>query len=109
MSWPKRHTRRLCIGTQEYLWHLDGNTIESEARITVGTQKGKYVLFIDPYAHDFEIKPSTIRKAVEWALNAGWSSETGPTRGMAYSMDMKNFFWLPDQVKFEYEIGKAEK
>lgn len=107
MTWPKRHTRRLHIDKKEFLWHISGNTIESDVRITVGTQKGRYFLFIDPYAHDLEITPSSIRGAVEWALKAGWSPDKGPTRGMAYSTERKEFFWLPEGVKFEYETGKT--
>lgn len=104
MSWPKRHTRRLHIDHREFLWHINGNSIELEVRITVGTQQGKYFLFIDPYAHDLEITPSSIRSAIEWALKEGWSPEKGPDRGMGYSMKEKGFFWLPEGVRFGYEI-----
>ena len=102
MTWPKRYTRRLHIDHREFLWHIDGNSIESEVRITVGTRKDKYFLFIDPYAHDFEITPSGIGDAVKWALKEGWAPESGPTRGMAYSKEKKRFFWLPEGVRFGY-------
>ncbi len=96
MTWPKRHTRRIHIGGVEYLWHLSGNAIDTPANITVGTEDGAYFLFIDPYAHDFEITPSSVRAATDWALAEGWSPERGPTMRMAYSMDKREFIWLTE-------------
>ncbi len=75
MAWPKKHTRRIHINDCEYLWHVSGNEVYNENPITVGTESGKFVLFINPYAHDWEITPSNVRAAIEWAL-----SKVGPQR-----------------------------
>jgi hypothetical protein len=108
MAWPKKHTRRFHIENRDFLWHLNGNSIESDARITVGTLRGKYVLFIDPYAYDLEITPASILKAAEWALESGWSPDNGPSRSLAYSMEKKEFFWLPEGQKFAYEAEESD-
>lgn len=105
MAWPKKHTRRIHIGDREYLWHISGNEIETENSITVGTENGKYFLFVDPYAYDFEITPANVRAALEWALDRGWCPESGSTRGMAFSPEAKDFYWLPAGVRFAYEIA----
>ena len=94
MTWPRRHSRQIHIGGTEYLWHLSGNNIYTPANVSVGTENGRYFLFIDPYAHDFEITPACVRAAVEWALAEGWSPERGPTRRLAYSMEAKGFIWV---------------
>ena len=108
MAWPKKHTRRLHVDDREYLWHISGNEIESANPITVGIETGKYFLFIDPYAHEFEITPSNVCAALEWALGEGWCPESGPTRSMAFSPETKEFYWLPDGSKFAYEMASDE-
>ncbi len=65
-------------------------------------------MFIDPYAHEFEITPASIRKAVEWALKTGWSPDSGPTRGLAYSHEKGTFYWLPEGQKFAYQAGNSD-
>lgn len=106
MTWPNNQTRRLHIDQREFLWHLNGNRIERDVRITVGTRQGRFFLFIDPYAHDFEITPANIRRAVQWALRAGWSPDRGPTRSLAYSMEKQEFFWLAEACKFAYQMER---
>lgn len=102
MTWPKKHTRTVHIEGSEYLWHLSHNTIYRENRITAGTKSGKYFLFIDPYDHDFEITPSNIVRAIQWAIQNGWSPTEGPSRNMSFSNS--TFRWLPDDVKFESQL-----
>ncbi len=109
MSWPKKHTRCVHVNDREFLWHLSGNNIESDTRITVGTQNGKSFLFIDPYDHDFEIKPSNIQRAIGWALEQGWLPDKGPSRAMAFSSAEKTFFWLPENSKFAYQMEKKDE
>jgi hypothetical protein len=106
MAWPKRNTRRLHIADCEYLWHLSGNNICKENRITVGTETGKHFLFIDPYPHDFEITPSSISRAVKWAIENGWSPIDGPTRNMCLSEN--KFRWLPSGVKYGNQLDDAD-
>jgi len=97
------------IGCDQYLWHLSGNQLDSkDSIITVGIKGQKYFLFIDPYPWDFEIGPSSIMKAVTWALDQGWTPEAGPTRHMAYSKDAEGFIWLPNSIRHIYEM-KTEK
>ena len=96
MTWPKRHTRRIHIGDVEYLWHLSGNNIDTPAHVTVGTESGAYFLFVDPYAHDFEITPSNVKAATEWALAKGWSPDNGPTKRMAYYEHEECFVWVKE-------------
>jgi len=67
-------------------------------------EKEKYVLFIDPYPWDFEITPSSILKAITWALDHGWSPAEGPTKNMAYSKEINDFIWLPGGVKYIHEM-----
>lgn len=108
MTWPKKQTRRLHIDQREFLWRLNGNRIERDVRITVGTRQGIFFLFIDPYAHDFEITPANIRRAVQWALRAGWSPDRGPTRSLAYSMEIQDFIWLAQECKFAYQMERND-
>lgn len=96
------------VGDREFLWHISGNEVESETSITVGTESGRFFLFIDPYAHDFEIKPSSVRSALEWALREGWSVESGGNRGVAFSTETKDFYWLPEGIKFAYKMTSGE-
>ena len=107
MAWPKKHTRRIHVGGCEFLWHISGNEVESTSPITVGTEGGKSFLFIDPYSHEFEITPSNIRSALEWAVGQGWSPESGVTRGMAFSPE-RGFYWLPAGVKFADALANDE-
>jgi hypothetical protein len=102
MAWPKKHTRQLHIADTEYLWHLSRNIIYRETPITVGTRSGKYFLHIDPYDHDFEITPGSIRSAVEWALQNGWSPDYGTTHNLTFSNG--HFQWLPNDVRFKNQI-----
>ncbi len=104
MTWPKKHTRRLRFNDREWLWHVSGGEIWAETPITVGTEAGRYVFHIDPYAHDFEITPAMIRRAIKWALSEGWSPENGPIRSMAYSTETESFYWLPKGMRYAREL-----
>lgn len=110
MAWPKKGTRTISVDGKKFLWHLSGNRLDSkETVITVGHEGQKYVLFIDPYPWDFDIKPSNIVEAVRWALGKGWTPESGPDTHMAYSRDEKGFVWLPEGIRFLHKVGTDER
>ncbi len=97
MAWPKKGTRKITVNGIEYLWHFSaGCPCCSDAVFTVGIEGKAYVLFIDPFPHNFEIKPSSIADALGWAVKNGWTPENGPTRGMALDDKTGSFVWLAD-------------
>jgi len=49
-------------------------------------------LYIDPYEHDLEIKPSTIEKAIKYAKDIGWEPENNS-----------------GEIRLKYTNGKFEK
>lgn len=101
MSWPERHTRTIQIRGREYLWHLSENRTDgAENSITVGNRGGRFFLLVDPYPWHFQIRPADIAQAIAWALDAGWTPATGPTRAVAFSNSAGSFVWLPAGQRF---------
>ena len=80
--------RKIEVDGEFYIWALEGNEVYSSNRwiiITLfGTSHSR--LYIDPYEHDFEIKPSSIAMAIRTAREMGWVPEknSGEMR-VAYS------------------------
>ncbi len=74
--------------------------------ITFGITGKPYILFIDPLPWNFEIKPSSIAIAIQWANRNGWSAENGPTKGMALNDETGTFRWLPDGKKHLHGTDK---
>lgn len=69
--------RTIKIKDCSYIWTLQGNEVYSENRwIIITLCNTSYSrLYIDPYDHDFEIKPSYIKQAITFARKIGWEPE----------------------------------
>ena len=105
MSWSKKHTRAITVEGQKFIWHLSGNRLDGkDVLLTVGKEKDRYFLFIDPYPWDFEITPANIATAIKWALQQGWTPEKGPSKNMVWSAGKNSFVWLPEGIRFLHEI-----
>ncbi len=69
--------RTIEVDNRSYIWVLEGNEISTpERRIIVtlsGTSDSR--LYINPYDHDFEIKPANIAAAIKAARKMGWRPE----------------------------------
>ena len=99
MAWPKKGTRKITVDGITYLWHYsDHCPMCSNDVLTVGIAGRPYVLYIDPFPWNFEIKPSAIAEAIQWAINEGWSPEAGPTRAMSMG-STGIFIWLPEGAR----------
>lgn len=97
MAWPKKGTRKLVIDEKTYLWHYSGHCpLCSSDVFTIGQHGNRFVLYIDPYPWGFELTPSSVVTAIKWAVDKGWSPESGPTRAMAWKDKIQEFVWLPD-------------
>lgn len=72
-----KQIRKIDIEDHSYVWVLEGNEIFTSNRWIIVTLKGTSYsrLYIDPYAYEFEIKPSYIKKAVKYARSNGWVPE----------------------------------
>lgn len=105
----KKAKRKITVLNQEYLWVLDGNTIDGfrAQHIKVhATRATKSILYIDPYNWHFEVRPQTIEKAIKFALDKGWTPEE---RGVPFFLSMDKdgeFYQLPDGIRFGYEGNK---
>ena len=109
MAWPRKNTRTIQIDGESFLWHISGNQLDSkETVITVGKDGFKFLLFIDPYPWDFEITPSSISKAVRWALDQGWTPKTGPNKNMSYSKNRNTYVWLPKGIRYLHELKNGQ-
>ena len=97
MAWPKKGTRELVINNQKYLWHYDGHCPLCSSKVfTIGRAEKRFVLFIDPFPWGFELRPASVVSAIKWALDRGWSPESGPTRAMAWNDKTQEFEWLAE-------------
>ena len=97
MAWPKKGTRKLVVDGNDYLWHYNGHCpLCSSDVFTIGQAGDKFVLYIDPFPWEFELRPASVVTAIQWALNKGWTSEFGPTRAMAWNDSSHKFQWLLD-------------
>ena len=67
--------REIIVSGQRYIWTLKGNRIDvGESHIKVFKEGClNSILYINPYDWTFEIRPSTIQKAIIFALNNGWN------------------------------------
>ena len=100
MAWPQKATRKIVIDGVPYLWHFSGHCVLcSEAVITIGRDGDRFFLFVDPFPHGLEFRPAAIASAIRWALDNGWSSRAGPTRGMGFDDILEKNVWLPDGVR----------
>ena len=97
MAWPKKGTRKLVVDGKNYLWHYSGHCpLCSSDVFTIGRAGDRFVLYIDPFPWEFEMRPKSIVTAIKWALNKGWTSEFGPTRAMSSDGSDHKFKWLLD-------------
>ena len=109
MAWPKKGTRKITVNGVNYLWHYSGRCpCCSDDVFTVGIAGKPYVLYIDPFPWNFEIKPSSMADAIRWAINNGWTADEGPTKAMSLDDNTKEFLWLPDGGRHLYCQTKRE-
>jgi hypothetical protein len=106
MAWPKKNTRPLIVDGTRFLWHHSGRALyTADGIITVGIEGDRFFLHIDPFPHDFEIRPATVADCIRWALARGWSTCDGPTRGMAFDAKTGSNVWLPDGVRYLSDVA----
>lgn len=80
--------RKIKVDGELYIWALEGNDAYSSNRWIIVTLYGTSHsrLYIDPYEHDFEIKPSSIAMAIRAARKMGWVPEKNSSEmRIAYS------------------------
>lgn len=95
MTWPRKGTRTIVVDGASFLWHVnDGRVGWGDAPITVGRDGAKYVLHLDTFSWDGTPKPSIVASAIRWALDEGWTPETGPTHRVA-RVEAGRFAFLP--------------
>lgn len=72
-----KQKRTIEVDNHSYIWVLDGNEIYTADKWIIVTLKGTSYsrLYINPYAYEFEIKPSYIQKAIKYARSSGWRPE----------------------------------
>lgn len=98
--------RKIKVLNSEYLWVLEGNSIDAakERHIRIHSSKlSKSILYIDPYNWNFEIRPKMIELAILFALQQGWNPEKS---GYDLFISMKEggeFYRLPEGQRFGFE------
>ena len=72
-----KQKRKIEVNDHSYIWVLEGNEIYTENKWIIITLEGTSYsrLYVNPYAHEFEIKPSFIEKAIKYARKNGWQPE----------------------------------
>ena len=90
--------RSITVNGISYIWTLKGNRIDTEEHHIKVHKEGvnNFILFIDPYDWNFEIRPEYIRKAIIFALNNDW--------GQNLNKKDSTFILLPEGIKFKHEI-----
>jgi hypothetical protein len=74
----RTHKRKITVNDRGFEWCIRGNDPEmSKGRhITIYLPESQgSALYIDPYAMELEIRPKTVRQAIEFAIKEGWSPE----------------------------------
>lgn len=98
MAWPKKRTRKLVIHEEVWHWHTSGHCYLCSCDVvTVGRKSQPYYLFLDTLSAHFVNTPGHVAAAIRWALDSGWSPETGPDRGIYAAAG--GFQWLPEGVR----------
>lgn len=101
----RKSWRKIVVGGVEYAWCLPGNCpCCSDGHLLVHAQgaSDRQVLYIDCSVHDLEIRPKTIREAIELALSQGWQPDEkggGPVVGMKQGL----LVVLPAGLRFSHE------
>jgi hypothetical protein len=78
MAFPKQCSRRIVVGEETYLWYLKRNDAWKDSKHIAIRQEAAptgQLLLLDMYAWAFEIRPRTIRDAIEFALRNGWTPQ----------------------------------
>ncbi len=82
--------RKIYVDSIEYEWSIRGNDlwVTSARHITIYKSgiKGR-PLYLDPYPWALEIRPETIKKAIEFANKNGWIPEN---KGVAKEKNFKD-------------------
>lgn len=105
MVFPKKHTRQISVDGHSYVWHLNQNSLFfKETHITIAESgMAGQILYLDPYPWELEIRPKTIRAAILWAIEKGWTpTKKGPSIYLGYRDG--EFFTLPEESKFTHQI-----
>ena len=82
---PKKGTRELVINNQKYLWYFNAHCpLCSSKAFTIGQAGKRFVLFIDPYPWNFDLRPESVVSALRWAFERNWSPwiRIDPCNGM---------------------------
>ncbi len=64
--------RKIIVKGNSLLWQLPNNWENTNQWLWVGKPTGGGNLLIDPYPHDFEIRPKMVAQAIECAIEKGW-------------------------------------
>ncbi len=108
MAWPKRGTRTITVDNVRYLWHYAACCPWCHGDVfTVGMAGKPYVLYIDPFPWEIEIRPASVAKAIQWATQHDWTPDKGPTQAMSFDDTQKEFIWLPDGQRHLYCRNKS--
>ena len=72
-----KNIRSITVKDKEYYWSLKGDEIYTEGRrIIIGLRGTSYSrIYVDPYAHDFQIGPRSVANAIAFARGIGWRPE----------------------------------
>lgn len=103
--------RKIVVNGVEYIWVLDGNTIDgfkdTHIRVHKVGETGR-VLYIDPYNWRFEVRPKFVSQAIQFALSSGWGNE--PCKKKLYvSYINEKYCVLPSDIEFGYQLKKPEQ
>lgn len=93
---PKKVKRKITGLNESYYWVLDGNTIDGgkETHIRIHSKQiTKSILYLVPYAWHFEVKPKTIKQAIQFALGNGWNPNEKGTE-ITLSMNEEGGFFV---------------
>ncbi|MFH1843939.1 MAG: hypothetical protein ABIF77_12105, partial [bacterium] len=94
------------VRQREFTWILRGDYLwqSPEKHILVFTRNdAASVLYVDPHAWDFEIRPKAVSQAIEFALDHGWDpDEPSPPIFVGYWQGQ--FVVLPAGVRFSFEL-----
>ncbi|MBC8135645.1 MAG: hypothetical protein H8F28_07155 [Fibrella sp.] len=70
MTFPRKRTRRITVGEDVYLWHLDGDDA-NQITIRHSEFEGQF-LFANPWCYEIQFGAGGVRKMIDFALANGW-------------------------------------
>jgi len=97
MTFPRKWNRRIVVGEETYLWYLKRNETWMDSKHIairhLQSPQGQLML-LDFYAFDFELRPRSVREAIEFALANGWMPK-GKAKPLYIGFDNVRFVLLP--------------